>query len=181
MKMNTIKSHQINNLSKTLASFFFGSVSTISLLTTIAIPASAGLPTPAESQTTKKSEIQQCYDHYDRGNYPNAVFYCTKAIESNPQDFEAYIFRGLSYEKQDNYLQAISDYTKAIEIDPKYLDAYYNRGLAYYDLENDEQSISDLRKAVDLFQEETIMSREDKKDYIYIKRLIRKMERSLKR
>ena len=67
----------------------------------------------------------------DKGQYDQALFDFTKAIELNPKDADAYINRGFVYDKKGQYDQAISNFTKALEINPKYAEAYCNRGIAY--------------------------------------------------
>ena len=44
---------------------------------------------------------------------------CTKAIELNPKNSEAYYERGVSYKQKGQMDLAKKDFDKAIELDPK--------------------------------------------------------------
>ncbi|MFA5164178.1 MAG: DUF3160 domain-containing protein [Candidatus Omnitrophota bacterium] len=86
----------------------------------------------------------------DKGNLPQAISDCTKALKINPSDAKAYITRGIAYDKQGSHTQAISDFNKAMELNPAYAEAYYNRGLAYYRQGKLPQAISDYTKAIEI-------------------------------
>ncbi len=73
-----------------------------------------------------------------------------KAIELNSKNAEAYINRGIAYNKIGNYNQAIVDYDKAIELDPKNAEAYNNRGTSYTKLGQHQQALEDYSKAIEL-------------------------------
>ena len=95
-------------------------------------------------------------EQYEKGNYHQAIEYCDKAIESDPNDALAYNSRGLAYAKLGEYDRAISDYDKAIELKPDYAVAYHNRGLAYFHTGGwmntgpFDEAISDFTKAIEL-------------------------------
>ena len=84
-------------------------------------------------------------------SYDLAVQEYNKALEINPEFFEAVNNRGLAYYEKGEFDHAISDYTKALEINPPYDMAYYNRANAYargkglYDL-----AIADYDKAIEI-------------------------------
>jgi hypothetical protein len=48
----------------------------------------------------------------------------------NPEDAQAYYFRGLTLLDQEQSWEAISDFNQALELEPNYPEAYFNRGLA---------------------------------------------------
>jgi len=81
-----------------------------------------------------------------------------KALEIDPRDADAYINRGIAYQREGKYEQAISDFNEAIEIDPKDADAYILRGHAYAHKgycgqaisDDSEQAISDFNKALEI-------------------------------
>ncbi len=47
--------------------------------------------------------------------------------QTDLNDADAYLNRGIVYQRKGQYDQAISDYNKALEINPRYALAYYNR------------------------------------------------------
>jgi len=67
------------------------------------------------------------YEYHKEGQYDKAIVEYNRALELNPQNFEAYVNRGNSYATKGQYNLAIADYNKAIEINPKYSMAYQAR------------------------------------------------------
>lgn len=55
-----------------------------------------------------------------------------KAIELNPNNANAYKYRGDVYMLTNFDEKAIKDYTKAIELKPNYISAYWSRAAIYY-------------------------------------------------
>ncbi len=87
---------------------------------------------------------------YFSKNYIGAIVDCNKAIDLNPNYFEAYKGRGDCKDELEDYSGAIEDYTKAIEIDSKYLKAYYNRGLVKYNIKDYDGAIKDFTKVLEI-------------------------------
>ena len=83
-------------------------------------------------------------------DYYGAIADFTKAIEINPDFYQAYYERGNSKQDLEDYYGAIADYTKAIELNPDYANPYYNRGLAKHSLGDINGACSDVRKAINL-------------------------------
>jgi tetratricopeptide (TPR) repeat protein len=77
-------------------------------------------------------------------NYTQALNDFTSSIEIDPNNAEAYRYRGAVLFELDRINAAIQDLTQSIVIDPSYALAYYTRGLIYYDQENYIQALSDL-------------------------------------
>jgi tetratricopeptide (TPR) repeat protein len=71
-----------------------------------------------------------------------------KDIELNPNDVEAYYYRGLASGKQLRIDDAIADFTKAIELNPDFSMAYSSRSYAYLLKGKLEQAASDARNAM---------------------------------
>jgi Flp pilus assembly protein TadD len=74
----------------------------------------------------------------------------TKAIESNPNDFTAYLARGMAHLKAFAFDSAIADFTKAIELQPNNDSAYTKRGSVYYENAEHDRAIADFTKAVEI-------------------------------
>jgi Flp pilus assembly protein TadD len=65
------------------------------------------------------------------GDFVGAIADCTEAIQIQPHDAAAYLFRGQAKLDKGDFEGAITDCTKAIELDSVSAEgAYFNRGLA---------------------------------------------------
>lgn len=107
---------------------------------------------PATAQTAAADGrwMEQGNASFQAGRYTDAVSACTKAIEQNPNDAQAYKVRGDAHAALGRYRQALRDYTKAIELQPEDAQAYEQRGNVQASLGNYEQSKKDLDKAEEL-------------------------------
>jgi tetratricopeptide (TPR) repeat protein/cell division septation protein DedD len=83
-----------------------------------------------------------------QGRYQRAVDAFTLAIESAPQDFEAYNNRGFARIYTGDYDGAISDCSQAIRHNPGSAKAYNNRGFAYIFKESYKMALSDFDRAI---------------------------------
>ena len=83
-------------------------------------------------------QINQAIEHYSR------------AIKLNPNYTNAYINRGVAYDKQDDIDRAIEDFNMAIELNPNYAGAYTNRAGAYGKKEDHDRTIEDCNRAIQL-------------------------------
>lgn len=90
---------------------------------------------------------------YDQGLYAEAIKDYTRAIEYNPLDAQAFLWRGhakynLGYDQQINDTKmleaAIDDYSKTIQLDPGESDAYYYRANAKKLLKRYNEAIPDF-------------------------------------
>ncbi len=82
-----------------------------------------------------------------RGDYDEAIASLTEAIRIEPQQADAYLFRGRAYQGRNSAGDldaAINDFTRAIEIAPKDYEAYYSRSIAYRDRGDATQSEDDV-------------------------------------
>ena len=77
----------------------------------------------------------------EKGTYKKAISDYKKAIELNPENFDAYINRGHIYFSRGKYKKAVSDYNKAIELNPEVADvkrfrdsaaSFLNPGLSHF-------------------------------------------------
>ncbi len=92
---------------------------------------------------------------YEAGNYDKAIEHFTKAIESDPENVDAYYNRGICYteggrlhhydklptqtyieagleDEEEAFQNAIANFNKALELNPNYALAYFGKGNAYY-------------------------------------------------
>lgn len=99
----------------------------------------------------------------------------SEAIQSDPDNFEIYLYRGNAYfnrgvllDNAENYSLAIEDITKAIELDPDILGIYYLLGYAYLNRgnllgteEDYSLAIEDLTKAIEVFTKAIVQNPND--------------------
>jgi Tetratricopeptide repeat len=84
------------------------------------------------------------------GKYDVAIATCGKAIRQNPQDAEAFLYRGRAYQFRNamgDPPRAIADFSEAIRLAPNSSDAYYSRAIVYRDLGQTELADADDKKA----------------------------------
>ena len=86
----------------------------------------------------------------ERKDFNTAVINFTKAIESNPDFVDAYIFRAGVFSEQEKYAEAVEDYSKVIELEPSNHLGYLNRGIANEHLKRFPESMADYTKAMKL-------------------------------
>ena len=63
--------------------------------------------------------------------YDCAIADFTKALDLNPDNVDAYKYRGLVYQSKGELDRTIADFTQAIELNPDDANAYCWRGDAY--------------------------------------------------
>ena len=90
-----------------------------------------------------------------QGRYENAINDYTKAIDLDPNYFQAYISRGNARANIGQVIEAIEDYTVVIDSEKPnsalYLwQAYFNRGNAYTQQRKYDSAISDYTQALEM-------------------------------
>lgn len=93
---------------------------------------------------------QNVKDFVEAKKYENAIFECTKIIETEPHCTDAYLCRGTIYILIGLNRHARSDFIIAIEINPKDADAHWGLGGAYAAVEDNEMAINEFRIAARL-------------------------------
>ena len=86
----------------------------------------------------------------NRRQYDKAITHYTKALELNPQLFEAYNNRGNAYRDKGEFDRAIADHYTAIQLKSDDADAYNNRGLDYYGKGENDLAFEDYNRAIRL-------------------------------
>ena len=116
----------------------------------------------AEAQAGNNELVSQVYllsgdVHRSRGEYDLAtedydtvIKLTNTVIETDPNNAEAYIRRGIAYHHKGEYGYAIANFTKAIELDPSISQLYLARGMAYHQKDEYSYAIEDVTKAIDL-------------------------------
>ncbi len=90
------------------------------------------------------------YEAFDDKKWDEALNAFNKAIKINPQNMEAYFYRGNVYDELGDYKTAIVNYNRAIKLNPIYIDAYLYRGFAYNNLGQLKKAMADIKKAAKL-------------------------------
>lgn len=86
--------------------------------------------------------------------YEKAILNFTKAIKIDPNNEEAYAYRGRAFYEIDSLSQSKADFDKAIKLNSDFEYAYTNRALLRYTKLNDQKGgCEDLNKAAKLGDE----------------------------
>ena len=93
------------------------------------------------------------HERLNVGKYDEAVTYCDRAIDQDPDYAETYYLRGCAKHYQKQYSPAISDFDKFISLNPNYVDAYHYRAEAKFGLGDSNGTREDLEVALLLAEE----------------------------
>lgn len=95
-----------------------------------------------------KKFAQKFNDSLD--NRTDNITYYSNKIRENPNDYSAYIERGIAYSIRDEYEKSLNDMERALAINPINYDGLYYRAIAFNELKKYKESIQDLTKLIDL-------------------------------
>ena len=84
------------------------------------------------------------------GEYQGAIAKFTEAIQANPDNPAAFLYRAQAHHHLGQMDDAIDDNTDAIKIYPRMKDAYNNRGVAHAAKGNTEQAFADYNRALEI-------------------------------
>ena len=116
----------------------------------------------AEAQAGNAELVSQVYllsgdVHRSRGehewaieDYDTVIKLTNTVIETDPNNVEAYIRRGIAYHHKGEPNSAIADFTKAIELDPSIPQLYLARSITYQHEGEYDSAIEDATKALEL-------------------------------
>jgi tetratricopeptide (TPR) repeat protein len=79
-----------------------------------------------------------------------AIAACDRAIAANPNDWEAFYYRGFEWGKKGNHDKAIADLDEAVRLNPKDSKVYVARGFAWAGKRDHDKAIADFTEAVRL-------------------------------
>lgn len=104
-----------------------------------------------------QSNIEKSQELFDIGieqfeyrEYKEALITFDKALDADPENFEALYYKGNCHMNMGKFIVAIEEFTKAIQINPNYAEAYANRGQAKFYLGGYQDACADYQKAHDL-------------------------------
>ncbi|WP_066426017.1 serine protease [Anabaena sp. 4-3] len=87
-------------------------------------------------------------DKFGKGDYKGAIVAYNEVIRLNPNNTEAFLYRGSTYYTLGDKQGAIADYNQALKINPNYVQPYINRGVARSQLGDNQGAIADFNQAL---------------------------------
>lgn len=101
------------------------------------------------------SYSQSGKDYYRAGaeffrnkKFSDAIELFSKALNADPEIYEAYALRGQAYEQLGQFRNAAVDYDRASVFMPKEADVFFNAGRMYYKLQSYDTALIKLDKAI---------------------------------
>lgn len=94
--------------------------------------------------------LKKGYNRLSVKDYKGGIQVFTKILEINPENPEAFAYRGLCKYYLKDFEGAIRDYDKALEVQPGYAEVYDLRGIARGELGDKEGACADWKKAFEL-------------------------------
>ena len=87
---------------------------------------------------------------HNRGDFRGAISAYTQAIEFNPSNVAALIWRGNAFGSLREFQNAKADFTRAIQLGSRDAIAYVGLGIVYFSLREYSNAISVLNEAIEL-------------------------------
>ena len=110
--------------------------------------AASGAAAVKENQLTAQEWAEKARAQIDQGEYNDAYFSASKAIELDQNYYFGYAKRGLASYNLKDLENAIKDYTDAVRLDPDDYDSYNNRGIAHKAQGDFDGAIKDYNEAI---------------------------------
>jgi zinc protease len=101
---------------------------------------------PAPLTATKEGDLKRA-----NKDYKGALADYTKALETNPEDHQAYYGRGVSRRLLRDDTGAIADFTKCLELNPKANNAFIERGKLLLNRRDFNRALADFTAAIELY------------------------------
>lgn len=103
---------------------------------------------------------------YNKGKYTESIGEFKKALELNPNLYDAHYHLGIAYYAKGMTDESIAELKKAIEVNPNEPKAHYNIAFAYVAKEDVAKALEEYKKSIELYA-----ARRDKKEadgYLYL-------------
>ncbi len=101
---------------------------------------------PREAQR----RVRKGYDHYKENRLKEALQELNLAIETHPENPEAYFWRARTFIRLEQYDKAIADLKTVVNLKPRYSPAYDNLGWLFMRRNDYDESLSNLNKSIEL-------------------------------
>jgi tetratricopeptide (TPR) repeat protein len=109
------------------------------------------LPVPFTINNMTRDDWEtQCAKSKSVGNDREAVDCYSKAIDADPDFWQAYANRANSLLKIKEYQAALSDVDKVILINPSYGNAYNSKGAIYYYMKDYEKAVENFTRSIEM-------------------------------
>ena len=106
---------------------------------------------PASKQARQaQRHVRKGYEHYKDNRLKEALQELSLAIETHPENHEAYFWRARTYIRLERYDDAIVDLKTVVYLKPRYSPAYDNLGWLFMRRDEYDESLSNLNKSIEL-------------------------------
>ena len=104
------------------------------------------------SQQAQQSQrhVRKGFEHYRENRMEEALKELNLAIETHPQNAEAYFWRARTFIQMEQYDNAIADLNVVVNLKPSYGPAYDNLGWLFMRRNDYEKSLANLDKSIEL-------------------------------
>jgi tetratricopeptide (TPR) repeat protein len=106
---------------------------------------------PASRQARQAQRlVRKGYEHYKDNRLKKALQELSQAIETHPENPDAYFWRARTYIRLEQYDNAIVDLKTVVYLKPRYSPAYDNLGWLFMRRDDFDESLSNLNKSIEL-------------------------------
>jgi len=105
---------------------------------------------PRRKEKEIRKHLRTGHSLYRKKIYREALQEFGKAIELDPNNYQAYFWRGRVYMKVKRYRESTVEFQMAIKLKPDYAEAYDNLGWLHMQLDEYDESIKYLSKSLEL-------------------------------
>ena len=97
-----------------------------------------------------QKHVRKGYEHYKENRLKEALQELSLAIETHPQNPDAYFWRARTFIRLEQYDKAIEDLKTVVKLKPRYSPAYDNLGWLFMRRNNYDESLLNLNKSIEL-------------------------------
>jgi len=97
-----------------------------------------------------KRHVRKGYEHYKENQLKEALQEFNLAIETHPENPEAYFWRARTFIRLEQYDKAIADLKTVVNLKPRYSPAYDNLGWLFMRRNDYDESLSNLNRSIEL-------------------------------
>ena len=97
-----------------------------------------------------KRHLRKGYDHYKENRLKEALQELSLAIETHPENPDAYFWRARTFIRLEQYDNAMADLKVVVNLKPRYSPAYDNLGWLFMRRNDYDESLSNLNKSIEL-------------------------------
>ena len=102
----------------------------------------------ANAQVNYKHLIIKARHELSEGRFTDAMLLLNRAIENQPDNYEAYFLRGVTKYNLDDIIGARGDFDKTLVLHPLYIHALQYRGICNQRLNNQKEALDDFAQVI---------------------------------